>query len=241
MLIREKIKLDKQGLVNYGPINIVAFGDSITHGAFAPGEIDYEAVYWNRFRKKINSLNPYVPVNVINAGIGGTTAISSVSRLESQVLSHSPDLVIVCFGLNDVNEPLEGYLLSLKEIFARCKQRDVDVVFMTPNMLNTYVSEDVDLQLRDYAQKMADTQNSGKMDHYINSAVDLAMKMDVAVCDCYKEWKNLSSETDTTLLLANRINHPQKQMHELFANCLYNVVFGDTFPVDSYTDTMYGN
>ena len=38
MKISEKISLDRQGLEKYGPINIVAFGDSVTHGALSYGE-----------------------------------------------------------------------------------------------------------------------------------------------------------------------------------------------------------
>ena len=48
----------------------------------------------------MNNLNNYVPVNVINAGIGGITAKDSVKRVDTQVLSHRPDLIIICFGLN---------------------------------------------------------------------------------------------------------------------------------------------
>lgn len=53
MKINEKINMDYDGLVKNGPITIVAFGDSVTHGAVADGEINYETVYWNRLRKKI--------------------------------------------------------------------------------------------------------------------------------------------------------------------------------------------
>ena len=95
MNIREKIDMSLEGLKEYGPITIVAFGDSVTHGAFASGEIDYDAVYWNRFRKRINELRNYVPVNVINAGIGGIDAEGSLYRIDSQVLKYDPDLVIV--------------------------------------------------------------------------------------------------------------------------------------------------
>ena len=107
MKIKEKINLDVTGLTNHGPIMIVAFGDSVTHGAMGFGEINYEDVYWNRLRKKINAKRNYVPVNIINAGIGGITAAGSLERLDSQVLVHRPDLVIVCFGLNDVNGSLQ--------------------------------------------------------------------------------------------------------------------------------------
>ena len=52
MKILEKLLMDQSGLVENGPITIVVFGDSVTHGAVGPGEIDYETVYWNRLRKK---------------------------------------------------------------------------------------------------------------------------------------------------------------------------------------------
>ena len=139
MRIKEKINLEYEGLVEHGPINIVAFGDSVTHGALGTGEINYETVYWNRLKQKINNVRNYIPVNVINAGIGGITANASIGRMEKQVFAHNPDLIIVCFGLNDVNGPLERYINALTKIFERCNQDDVETIFMTPNMLNTYV------------------------------------------------------------------------------------------------------
>ena len=225
MKISEKIKLDYNGLIEHGPITIVAFGDSVTHGAVADGEINYETVYWNRLRKKILEVSNYVPVNVINAGIGGIDAAGSLGRIDSQVLSHKPDLITVCFGLNDVNGELQTYLDSLETIFGRCLESGAQVIFMTPNMLNTYVAEDTPKQWFEYAAKTAEMQNSGRMDKYIESAVRLAASMGVTVCDCYSRWKKLSETEDTTLLLANRINHPTKEMHELFAQSLFDAIF----------------
>lgn len=54
MKIKDKLNADTRQLIENGPITIVAFGDSITHGAFGPGEIDYEAVYWNVLKKQLN-------------------------------------------------------------------------------------------------------------------------------------------------------------------------------------------
>lgn len=227
MKISEKINLDFDGLVEHGPINIVALGDSVTHGALSSGEINYETVYWNLLRKKINGLRNYVPVNVINAGIAGITAKNSIARMESQVLNHNPDLVIICFGLNDVNYSLEDYIDSLKVIFEKCKANGTDVIFMTPNMLNTYVAEGTAKRYLDYAEITAKMQNEGKMDKYIYSAVELAESMDVTVCDCYSQWKKLSETCDTTQLLANKINHPTKEMHNLFADMLFEIIFKD--------------
>ena len=226
MKIKDKINLDVKGLIEHGPINIVALGDSVTHGCFC-GYMDYEAAYWNRLRKKILEVRDYVPVNVINAGIGGTTAPTAVLRMEKQVFTHLPDLVIVCFGLNDVNGPLERYLDSLEKIFSECIAREVDVIFMTPNMLNTSLSDKTPEKFIDYAAKTAKMQNEGRMDLYIGSAADLARKMGVTVCDCYSRWKELAKTQDITELLANRINHPTEEMHELFADMLFECIFDD--------------
>ena len=202
MNIKEKLLMEQAGLEEHGPINIVIYGDSVSHGAL-DGTIDYENVYWNRLKKKFNQFRDYVPVNMICASIAGTSAKSSLPRLEKQVLGHSPDLVIVCFGLNDVNSPLEDYIASLREIFSRCQQAGHDVIFMTPNMLNTYVVEGTSEKYLKYAEKTAGMQNSGRMDRYIAEAIRLAQDMGVPVCDCYAKWKKLAETEDTTRLLAN--------------------------------------
>ena len=240
MKITEKLHLDYYGLIEHGPIIIVALGDSVTHGAVAPNEINYETVYWNRLRQKILSVRNYVPVNVINAGIGGITASASLGRLDAQVLAHHPDLVIVCFGLNDVNDTLENYLGALRVIFEKCLQAGADVIFMTPNMLNTYVADDTAACHLDYAAVTADIQNSGRMDRYMEAACALAREMGVTVCDCYAQWKALSATQDVTMLLANRINHPTSEMHELFAQALFTTIFADSPEIVSEADsTMY--
>lgn len=240
MKIIDKINLDYNGLIENGPINIVAFGDSVTHGALSLGEINYETVYWNLLRQKILDIKNYVPVNVINAGIGGITAKDSLKRIESQVLCHQPDLVIVCFGLNDVNGSLDDYLQSLETIFNKCISFGTEVIFMTPNMLNTYVADDTKEEIKAYAAVTAEIQTSGKMDKYISEAIKTAVKCGVKICDCYSEWKKLSETQDTTMLLANRINHPKAEMHYLFADMLFKTIFKNNIRVNTDIDnTMY--
>ncbi len=240
MRIKDKINLEFEGLVEHGPINIVAFGDSVTHGAVGPGEIDYETVYWNRLKQKINNVRNYVPVNVINAGIGGITANASLGRMENQVFAHNPDLVIVCFGLNDVNGTIDRYLNALTKIFERCNRDDVETIFMTPNMLNTSVAEDTREEHFEYAKRTAEMQNGGKMDTYMKEACVLAESMGIKVCDCYSEWKKLSETQDITRLLANRINHPVREMHELFAQKLFETIFDEETKIQNLNNsTMY--
>lgn len=223
MKIKEKIMLDRDGLKEYGPINIVVFGDSVSHGA-VNGYYDYENVYWNLLKQKLHTFRDYMPINFINTSIAGTSAKESLPRLENQVLIHKPDLVIVCFGLNDVNGSLEDYLNPLKEIFEKLKKENIDTIFMTPNMLNTSVADDTPPSIVEYAKKTAEIQNGGRMDEYIYSAKKLAEDMDITVCDCYSKWKEISKTQDITPLLANRINHPVSEMHKLFCDSLYDII-----------------
>lgn len=239
MKIRDKIKLGRDGLEKEGPITIVAFGDSVTHGALGPGEISYETVYWNRLKQKLNAYKSYIPVNVINAGIGGTSARASLARMDKQVLAHNPDLIIICFGLNDVNGTLENYIEPMREIFARSLASGAETVFMTPNMLNTYPHEDTAKQHYEYAHKTAEYQNGGRMDTYIGAAVELAKEMGVTVVDCYAKWKELSKTEDITVKLVNYINHPTAEMHELFAEELYKALMDEPADGGANDSTMY--
>ncbi|HNW39503.1 MAG TPA: GDSL-type esterase/lipase family protein [Candidatus Omnitrophota bacterium] len=70
--------------------NIICFGDSITFGYGAnPGE-DYPA-----------GLSKLLSFPVINAGVDGDTTFEALERLENDVLSKDPKLVIVEFCGND--------------------------------------------------------------------------------------------------------------------------------------------
>ena len=226
MKIKEKLMMEVEGLMEHGPVNIVVLGDSVTHGVVGY-EIDYEAVWWNLLRRKLNGYRNFVPVNIIDAGIDGTTAKDALPRLDGQALVHRPDLVIVCFGLNDVHGELDDYVSSLRTIFEKCRAAGLDVIFMTPNMLNTRVAEDVRPNLAEFAAKTAELQNGGKMDAFMDAARAVAREAGVTVCDCYAEWKKLAETEDVTMLLGNRINHPDPERQHLFADMLYEMIMGE--------------
>ncbi len=241
MKITEKINFDFEALCNNGAINIVIFGDSVSHGSFNMDVRDYEEVYWRKLQKKIYEVRDYTPVNMINSSIGGDTASHALPRLERDVISHHPDLCIVCFGLNDVNCPLVDYTSALRIIFNRCTENGIDVIFMTPNMLNTYSADDTEPKYKEYSEVTAMWQNNGKMDSFMDAAREVAKECKVTVCDSYAEWKKLEANgEDITMLLDNRINHPTREMHNLFADMLFDTIFGGDFSSKSNDEsTMY--
>ncbi len=227
--IRELVKGSIAQYAERGPINIVICGDSISHGGLN-GEIDYDTVYHNRLRLMINRRWQNVPVNVINTAVGGRCADHALRNFERLVTPHSPDLVIICFGLNDVNAPTETWRANLGGLFDKCAEHGFECVFMTPNMLNTYVAQGTPQQYWNYAHTTADMQNNGRMDACMEEARKVAKEKGVEVCDCYAAWKALQAEgVDTTLLLANLINHPTREMHKLFADMLFETIFGTAY------------
>ncbi|MBQ8352048.1 MAG: GDSL family lipase [Clostridia bacterium] len=237
--IREYVKKDTNFHKQHGPINIVVVGDSVSHGCVGGlfGN-SYDTVYHNRLRLMINRTFPGIPVNIINTAVGGECASYADENFERDVLSHHPDLVIACFGLNDVNKEEEVFCRSLGSLFDQCKKNDLDVIYLSPNMLNTYRSPlTADIYFA-YAQKTADMQNEGRMDRFMELARREAQERGIPVADCYAVWRALQENgVDTTLLLANYINHPLREMHALFAEVLFLTIFSVPYGGERGTET----
>lgn len=247
MKLLEKIRTKTQNPAGQAPIKLAFLGDSVTHGCFEiinKGDdrfdcvYDQEAAYPHRLKRKLETLFPNCPVAVINAGISGETAQQGAGRLQRDVLDASPDLTVVRFGLNDVLQPagLDGYIEGLRAIFTGLSQAGRDVVFMTPNGMCTYACPQLDGEWqREIAEKCAAAQNSGKVDAFVAASIRLCEELDVPVCDCYRDWKRLQElNADTTYLLANYINHPIRELHDLFASRLLETILAGSLssPVD---------
>lgn len=228
MKIIEKIIANYKDSSN-NPRPLIAFlGDSVTQGCF----LDYcnpEQSYSAKLKKKIDYLFPSSCVAIVNAGIGGTTAKFGDERLERDVLVRNPDLCIVCFGLNEVDEKCENipsFTAALKSIFTRLQEAGSEVIYMTPNMMNTRYAPGKTLDIyKDYAQVSMKFQNEGIFDKFIDAAKKAAKECRVPVCDCYSLWKQMSKYIDITTYLSNGINHPDPEMHELFASELIKTMF----------------
>lgn len=237
-IVKKLVKKQNENALYQG-VTVAFLGDSVTQGCFEIYKktqtqietvFDKESAYHNYFAKIFSVLCPSVPVNIINAGISGGTAPHALARLDRDVLSHCPDLVVVCFGLNDSSfglEKLGEYTESLEKIFDKVIEAGSELIFMTPNMKCTKVSCHITDELsREIAENQAKGQNDGVMDKYIESALEICQKKGIVVCDCYKKWKRLSEcGIDVTELMANKINHPSRDMNWMFAYSLVETLF----------------
>jgi len=232
MKIIEKIAKRAQDATNPRP-TIAFLGDSVTEGCFElipknsegfNNVYDGESVYHKKVAEILKVLFPTVLLDIVNAGAAGTGAVYGLERLERDVLSKNPDLTVVCFGLNDCGKEDDGiseYIESLRKIFARLREAGSEVIFMTPCMLAEKVSETIHPSFVELAEKLSDRQNRGVLDSYIDAARALCAEENVPVCDTYAKWKRMAElGVDVTELLSNKLNHPTRELHNLFAYSL---------------------
>lgn len=99
--------------------NIICFGDSLTYGTGASDGMDYPS-----------RLSERLHMPVINAGVPGDTTEDALSRLETDVLAHSPGIVCITLGGNDLKNgiPAETAFKNLKTIITAIQDKGALVV-----------------------------------------------------------------------------------------------------------------
>lgn len=220
---------DEEGLERRNPL-IVVLGDSVTAGRFEnsmrglemessksqdPKDMIYPSViadvlesYPDRFRRKLVELYEDTSVNVVNAGIGGDTMIGMRERLQRDVISLQPDLVIINGTLN-WNQQLgsvNDFYNALKDVVQRVKsETQADIILLTPNM---NAKERMEMVMGE-----KDT-----LDERVEMVRRVADEEKTALADVYRIWKKfVSSGADVVQMLSNGYNHPTMAGHEVFA------------------------
>ena len=231
MKIVEKIKAKQADIYNAPPVTIGFLGDSVTQGCFEIYKTGPESLqtvfepknaYSTKLREMLAILYPNVQVNIINSGISGDSAPNGAKRLARDILPYNPDLVVVSYGLNDSGGGEDGitrYTEALARIFDQLNEKGIEVIFLTENMMNTNVSCHItDPMFLRIAEDLAKRQNSGLLDRYFDAAKATAAAHGVTVCDCYAKWKAMAAAgVNVTELLANKVNHPIRELNNLFA------------------------
>lgn len=100
---------------------IVAFGDSLTYGYGA----NHSESYPEFLKRKIN-------FNVINEGVNGNTTQDGLQRIESVLSEHTPTLIIIGLGGNDMLRkiPEETTKENLTKMIKISKDKGIQVVLL---------------------------------------------------------------------------------------------------------------
>jgi lysophospholipase L1-like esterase len=110
-------------IVNEDPVgvNIIAFGDSLTEGIGAGEGESYP-----------DQLSARIGLPVFNRGVSGETTADAMARLEEDVLSQDPKIVLLCLGGNDVlkRSPVEETFSNLESMIRRIQDTGALVILI---------------------------------------------------------------------------------------------------------------
>lgn len=156
----------------------VAFlGDSITAARGYPKIVEHYTLM--RF--------PERRVEFVNVGQGGDTSSGSLERLERDVFSNHPTVVIVAFGINDIgwgtkadDEHKQLYLDGIRAIISKCVARKIRPVVCSASI----TAEPADKAEKGYLQAMCD------------EGLALARSMGVTTIDLQRGMREIQRRVD---------------------------------------------
>lgn len=224
----QRIK-EKAENIGTAPVLIIPFGDSVTQGCMEANVIDHAGVYHNQLKLKLEAEYPQTTFSVINAGVSGASAESSMVRLERDVIRHDPDLVLLGFCLNDACaglEKLDRFEQNIRRIVREIREStSADIILLTPNFMASFETPRIAEVHKPYAPTIIACQNQGVLKVYVERLRELALELDMPLADVYAEWEKLHSEgVDTTALLSNGLNHPDSERQMLIAETIMTLI-----------------
>ena len=193
---------------------IVFLGDSITEAGANPGG------YIRRMEEAMRAGG--IAGELVGAGIGGNKIYDLYFRLEADVLSRHPDVVVVYVGINDVwhkyltrtGTDLDRFERFYIAILDRLKMQGIRCVLCTPGVIGERLhnANAQDVELNGYAQVVR----------------DLAARYGYALCDLRREFHAYSEEHNhanlSTGILTTDGVHLNERGNQLVADLLLPIV-----------------
>lgn len=202
-------------------LKIVAFGNSTT--AYRN---TITGVYSQRLPKLL--LEKGIPNIVFNEGVGGShtgylidnnrhKVEHALDRFEKSVLEKSPDIVILCFGINDSwhdsdngesRIPLEDYERNLCFMIEKIQSGGGQVIILTPNAFGNKFEK----WRYDYTEK------------YVEVVRKLSLQYKLPIIDQWKAFEDYAAKGNNTGDLLLDGMHPNDIWHEQLANELAETI-----------------
>lgn len=142
--VKKLLPKTAQRLQNREPFRLLAYGDSITHGANAsrrsnaePFQGPYIELFAEGLFRQFGSV-----VQLINHAIGGKNSIWGKQHVDYLVNEYAPDLVLLAFGMNDGKLSVEDFSENIKQMIESMREKNPNceilmVATSTPNPLLT--------------------------------------------------------------------------------------------------------
>jgi lysophospholipase L1-like esterase len=190
---------------------IVILGDSVTGAHFEAPDLMHGIIaqepadgYAEKFLQMIHDRFPVTTPSLINSGIAGDNIHGMNKRLERDVISHDPDLVILNASLNwsDRRGTLAYYEAEYDAVIQRIlHETEADLVLMTANT------------------KVLDGGDSSFLERteYIRSEAE---KYQLPLVDIYRLFEKTININELPSAMSNGENHPTPFAHTMMALAL---------------------
>lgn len=195
---------------------IIFFGDSITEAGVKPGGYVLK-VGELAANDKLQSSYDFV-----GSGIGGNKVYDLFLRLENDVLSKSPDIVIIYIGVNDVwhkrshgtGTDADKFEKFYSAIIKKLTEKNIKVVLCTPAAIG---------EKADFSNEL-----DGDLNHYSNIIRALAKSHNLSIVDLRKAFldynKKFNTENkDAGILTTDRV-HLNEKGNQLVAEEMWKIV-----------------
>ncbi len=201
-------------------IHLVAHGHSVPAGYFATPVLQPFQAYPHLLHEGLRTWFPFAAINIIVTAMGGENSVQGVARLESQVLCHRPDVLLIDYGLNDRGVGLEAARQAWEAMIGAARERSIKVILLTPTA-----------DLRGYGEPPGESWV--QLEQHAAQIRDLAARHQVGLADSFAAFARYTASGAPLSDLLSHVNHPSRRGHELvvgellpwFTSCL---AAGDT-------------
>lgn len=181
---------------------IAALGDSLTYGWMT--ELGYLDYLKSMLKKKF----PGSRFKLVNRGVPGDTASDGLRRVDNDVISLLPDLVLIQFALNDAYTDFtpEEFRKNIDSIISRIKDNSSsEIALLTSVAL-----------LDPYGKRIAQ--------EFYKKILESGSENNIPVVSVHKYWeKKISSGVMHSLLVQGDGIHPTEKGYELMAEAVFEL------------------
>ena len=195
-------------------VSMVFYGDSITTGANSSKVIGVQpsAESWPDMVRRFLEIRYGVRIQSYNTAVGGTTTAWGLQNVETSVNVHSPDLLVLGFGMNDIGLSPELYRSQIAGIISavRAKNPECEILLVSTMLPNEEVSGFYGNQVRFEDELLALAEEDGQ----------------TGVACVTTQHRQLLRHKRYYDMTGNNVNHPNDFLARLYAQTILTTLLG---------------